>query len=70
MIKEIIQKTPKKENFSDYFKVDGKIVTDKNTIANKLKKLFTNIGPTFACQIINTGDKSFKEKPKSTYFCI
>ena len=35
MIKEIIKKTPKKEHFPDYFKVDGKIVTDKNTIANK-----------------------------------
>ena len=35
VIKEIIQKTPKKEHFPDYFKVDGKIVTDKNTIANK-----------------------------------
>ena len=33
MIKEIIQKTPKKENVPDYFKVDGKIVIDKNTIA-------------------------------------
>ena len=65
MIKQIILKIPKKEHFHDYFKIDGKIVTYKNTIANKFNSFFTNIRPTLACQITNTGDKSFKDYLKS-----
>ena len=40
MISGIIQKTSKEEHFPDYFKVDGKIVIDKNTIANKFNSFF------------------------------
>ena len=65
MIKEIIQKTSKKEHVPDYFKVNGKIVIDKNTIANKFNKFFTNICPTLPCQITNTGYNSFKDYLKN-----
>ena len=65
LIEQIIQKTPQKEHFPDYFIVDGKIVTDKNTIANKFNSFFTNIEPTLQCQITNTGAKYVKEYLKS-----
>ena len=48
VIKEVTNKTTNKTQLPDFFKLDGKIITDKNDIADKFNTFFTNIGPSLA----------------------
>ena len=53
-------KTTNKTQLPDFFKLDGKIITDKNDIANTFNTFFTNIGPPLASTITTAGNKTYK----------
>ena len=60
VIKEVTNKTTNKTQLPEFFKLDGKIITDKNDIANKFNTFFTNIGPSLASTITTAGNKTYK----------
>ena len=60
VIKEVTNKTTTKTQLPEFFKVDGKILTEKKDIANKFNNFFTNIGPSLASKISATGNKTYK----------
>ena len=73
VIKEVTNKTTNKTQLPDFFKLDGKIITDKNDIANKFNTFFTNIGPSLALTITTAGNKtytSFLNKPSTPEFTL
>ena len=58
VINELTNRTNHKKQVTNLFKVDGKILTERNEIANKFYKYFTNIGPLLASKTstnCNTG---------------
>ena len=57
---EVTNKTTNKTQLPEFFKLDGKIITDKNDIANKFNTFFTNIGPSLASTITTAGNKTYK----------
>ena len=59
-LKEVTNKTTNKTQLSEFFMLDGKIITVKNDIANKFNTFFTNIGPSLASKITTTGNKTYK----------
>ena len=70
VIKDIISKNKKTKDLPEYFVENGVCVTDKNTIANKFNRYFTNIGPELAEKITPPGcDKSFKNYLKKRTAC-
>ena len=72
-IREILNKTRKTSNFPTSFKLDGKLITDKQTIADQFNTFFTEIGPKLANKIDCTKSSSdnfkhyLKSKPKSVF---
>ena len=44
-----------------YFIVDREVLTDKHVIANRLNAFFTNVGPTFASQIVTDVNSSYED---------
>ena len=61
VIKEVTNKTTTKTQLPEFFKVDGKILTEKKDIANKFNTFFTNIGPSLASKLSATGNKTYKD---------
>ena len=59
-IKEVLNKTKQKSNFPNSFKINGEIVTDKQTIANNLNKYFAEIGSNLAAEINPTESNEFQ----------
>jgi hypothetical protein len=60
-IKEILNKTKKKNEFPKHFQSDGGSISDKLMIAEKFNIFFTNIGPKLANSIVTPIGKSFKD---------
>ena len=59
-IKYVTSKTTTKTQLPQFFKVDGKILTENKDIANKFNNFFTNIVPSLASNISATGNKTYK----------
>lgn len=60
-IKEILNKSPKRDPFPNSFIINGNAVNDQSIIANEFNKYFTNIGPNLASQIKSTIGNSHKD---------
>ena len=63
VIKEVTNKTTNKTQLPEFFKLDGKIITDKTDIANQFNTFFTNItniGPSLASKITTDGYKTYR----------
>ena len=60
VIKEVTNKTTNKTQLPKFFKLDGKIITDKIDIANQCNTFFTNIGPSLASKITTDGNKTYR----------
>ena len=58
-IKEVINQTSKKLEFSDHFLIDNKLINDTSVIANKFNCFFTNVGPKLAAVITKTNNANF-----------
>ena len=58
--RHMTNKTTNKTQLPELFKLDGKIITDKNNLANKFNTFFTNIGPSLASTITTAGNKTYK----------
>ena len=69
----VLNRTRKKSELPCSFLVDGRVVTDKQEIANEMNKFFTNIGPSLA-SVIDTSNKpdfkSYLSEPSSSRFYI
>ena len=50
-IKDLLQQSKVKRDFSNHFTINGEEITDSNIIANKFCKYFTDIGPSLAKNI-------------------
>lgn len=61
MIKQIINKNCKGDEFPKYFQVNDKTVSDPKSIANEFNQYFINIGPALATEIIPPENKTFKD---------
>mgnify|MGYP000297251403 CR=1 FL=1 len=60
-IKEVLNKSKNNASLPDFFKVDGKIVTDKQTIANDLNSYFAEVGSNLAAQVNPTENNEFQD---------
>ena len=72
VIKEILNKSELKNEYPDYFKIDGKLVSDKLEIANQFNAHFCNIGINLAAQIqptyITNSYKNYLKHPTAIEF--
>ena len=55
-------KTTNKTQLPEFFKLDGKIITDKTDIANQFNTFFTHIGPSLASKITTDGNKTYRHR--------
>ena len=53
-------KTTNKTQLPEFFKLDGKIITDKTDIANQFNTFFTHIAPSLASKITTDGNKTYR----------
>ena len=60
IIKESLGKIKNKNKFSDHFKFEVKLITDKYVIANNFNDFFINIGPTLSSKIKPDSKASYK----------
>jgi len=71
VINSLIGRTNDKTSISESFKIDGKIVTDKDNISNEFCSFFTNIGLKYANNIPNSKHKHdhyLKQKNNTNMF--
>ena len=60
-IKDILNKTKSKQNFPNYFMINGTQISDAQDIANKFNDYFVNIGPNLASNVSINSTYSFKD---------
>ena len=68
VINELTNRTNHKKQMTNLFKVDGEILTERNKIANKFNKYFTNIGPLLASKISHKTFEQFLPTPSAHKF--
>jgi endonuclease/exonuclease/phosphatase family metal-dependent hydrolase len=61
VIKEIINKSPKKNEMPNFFLINDLPENNPNVIVNKFNLYFTNIGPKLANSIVQPSNKSFED---------
>ena len=66
-INVILNRTDDKNDFTESFMLDGKIISDKVDIANNFNKFFTDVGPRFARDIVTSNENSFKDYLNERY---
>ena len=60
-INEVLHKTTKSKEFQDTFMINGNLINDKATIANKFNEYFVEIGPKLAEKIDMPENQSYKD---------
>jgi hypothetical protein len=61
VIKEVISKEEKTENYPDYFIINDNYVSDPSHIANEFNQFYVNIGVELANRITQPENQSFKD---------
>ena len=68
-IKDLLQQSKVKRDFSNHFTINGEEITDSNIIANKFCKYFTDIGPCLAKNIKMPKNINVKDFLTGTHGC-
>ena len=61
IIKDILSRTKKKNNYPEAFWINGELISDKVVLANQLNLYFSNIGSNIASQIVTSDEKSYTD---------